>query len=371
MIENGEIKERYEIVNCDESWNEFIQRYRTCEVEIALETSTSGKYAARLLRDNNFSVHLADPSKLALIFRSAKKNDREDSYKLAKLLRIGELPEVHISSRETDDLKTLVRYRRSLGEESTAIKNRIHAILAMHGIAIDESDIFGKRGMRKIEEAISKMTAAENIVMSDMLEKIIELNRRRQMIEDEIARISNNNEEAKLLMTIPGINVYSAAAIISEIDGIHRFDSNEKLASYAGLVPRQSQSGSRDQRGHISKNGPSMLRFVLVNAAHMVIKYSKRMKIKYLKLVKRLGKNRAIVPIARMLAETIWTMLSKRIAFYDEIGSLTEKKIESMRMRSLRPNVSRNVIDTINLIKNQNITSLSDKLFHRRILSYH
>ena len=144
MNENGEIKERYEIVNCDESWNEFIHRYRTCEVEIALETSTSGKYAARLLRDNNFSVHLADPSKLALIFRSAKKNDREDSCKLAKLLRIGELPEVHISSRETDDLKTLVRYRRSLGEESTAIKNRVHAILAMHGIAIDESDIFGK-----------------------------------------------------------------------------------------------------------------------------------------------------------------------------------------------------------------------------------
>ena len=106
-----------------------------------------------------------------------------------------------------------------------------------------------------------------------------------------------------------------------------------------------------------------MLRFVLVNSAHMVIKYSRRMKIKYLKLVKRLGKNRAIVAIDRMLAETIWTMLSKRIAFYDEIGSLTEKKIESMRMRSLRPNVSRNVIDTIKIIKNQNITSMSDKLF--------
>ncbi|MCL4345172.1 MAG: hypothetical protein M1496_02270 [Candidatus Thermoplasmatota archaeon] len=98
-----------------------------------------------------------------------------------------------------------------------------------------------------------------------------------------------------------------------------------------------------------------MLRFVLVNAAHMVIKY--------LKLVRRLGKHRAIVAIARMLAETIWTMLSKRIALYDEIGSLTEKKIESMRMRSIRPNVSRYVIDIINIIKNHNISSMSDKLF--------
>ena len=98
-----------------------------------------------------------------------------------------------------------------------------------------------------------------------------------------------------------------------------------------------------------------MLRFVLVNAAHMVIKY--------LKLVRRLGKHRAIVAIARMLAETIWTMLSRRIAFYDDIDRLTVKKMESMRIRSLRPNVSKNVIDTIKLIKNQDIAPMLDKLF--------
>ena len=275
---------------------------------------------------------------------------------------------MHITSRESDDLKTLVRYRKSLGEESTAIKNMIHAMLAMHGIAIDESDIFGKRGMRKIENASSKLTAAESIVMSDMLERIIELNKRKQTVEDEIAKISNNNEEIKLLMTISRINVYSAAAIISKIDDIHRFSTKEKLASYAGLVLRQSQSGSRDQRGHISKNDPSMLRFILVNAAHMIIKYSKRMKIRYLKLVKRLGKSRAIVAIDRILAETIWTMLSRRIAFYDDIDRLTVKKMESMRIRSLRPNVSKNVIDTIKLIKNQDIAPILDKLFHRRTL---
>ena len=62
--------------------------------------------------------------------------------------------------------------------------------------------------------------------------------------------------------------------------------------------------------------------------------------------VKRLGRSRAIVAIARILAETIWAMLSRRIAFYDEIDVLTEKKIESMRKRFLRPNVSKNVIDT-------------------------
>ena len=363
LEDNGDVKERYEIVNCDESWQDFIHRYRADEAEIALETSTSGKYAARLLRDNGFSVHLADPSKLALIFNSSKKNDREDSYKLAKLLRIGELPEVHIPSRESDDLKTLVRYRKSPGKECTAVKNRIHAMLAMHGIAINETDIFGKRGLRKIEEAASKLTVAENIVMSDLLASVLELNRRKEMVEDEIAKAAGNNKGVKLLMTIPGINVYSAAAIMSEIDNISRFSSKKKLASYAGLVPRQSQSGSRDQRGHISKQGPSMLRFVLVNTAHMVIKYSRRMRIRYLSLVRRLGKSRAVVAIARNLAETIWTMLSRGIAFLDEIDSLTERKIESMRARSLHPSRETNVKDTIKLIKNQRMRAMSDKLF--------
>lgn len=106
-----------------------------------------------------------------------------------------------------------------------------------------------------------------------------------------------NDRNVNLLMTIPGIGIYSSAAIMAEIDDISRFSSKEKLASYAGLVPRQDQSGSSDIRGHITKHGPPMLRFIMVNAAHIFIKYSERMKRKYFCLVRRLGKNRAIVAI--------------------------------------------------------------------------
>ncbi len=133
--------------------------------------------------------------------------------------------------------------------------------------------------------------------------------------------------------------------------------SKEKFASYATPY-RQSQSGSKDQKGRISKDDPSMLRFVLINAAHMVIKY--------LKIVRMYGNNHAMIAM-RILAETIWTMLSRRILFYDPSVN-TEKKMESMRIRSLHPNVSKNVIYTIKLIKNQNITSMSDKLFSWRKL---
>ena len=68
METDGTLKDRYEVVNSHDSWMDFAKRYQQDHVDIALETSTSGKYAARLLRDKGFSVHMADPSKLSLIF---------------------------------------------------------------------------------------------------------------------------------------------------------------------------------------------------------------------------------------------------------------------------------------------------------------
>jgi transposase len=279
---------------------------------------------------------MADPSKLPLIFSTSKKNDREDSYKLAKLLRLGELPEVHLPSRYSDDLRSLVRYRRSLGESITMLKNRVHSILASAGIKIDVTDIFGKKGMKFIIGSMDHLSSSQRFVLGDLLDQITYLIRKESIVEDEISRYVMNDRNVNILMTIPGMGIYSSAAIMSEIDDISRFSSKEKLASYAGLVPRQNQSGSSDIRGHITKHGPSMLRFILVNAAHSVIKYSDRMKKKYLSLVRRLGKNRAIVAIARILIETIYTMLKKGENFVDKIDALTERKMNSMRSRSIR-----------------------------------
>lgn len=363
MKEDGGIGEQYEMANAEDSWAEFRTRYLYLKPEISLEVSTSGKYVARMLRDMGFSVHLADPVKLALIFNTAKKNDKEDSYKLAKLLRLGELPEVHLPTRFSDDLRSIVRYRKSLGEEITMIKNRVHAILTKNGISINATDIFGKRGLREIDSRSYKLTTAERIIMSDLLSRVSDLMGKEIALEDQIAVMVSGNEDVRLLMTIPGINLYSAACIISEIDDVSRFGSKEKLASYAGLVPRQDQSGNIDRRGHITKHGPSMLRFILVNAAHIAIKYSKRMRTKYLSLVRRLGKNRSIVAIARHLLEVVYAMLSKRVEFVDNIDSLTERKIAAMYMRSRNPHRIRELEQSIRILRENRLGRLSEEHF--------
>lgn len=168
---------------------------------------------------------------------------------------MGELPEVHLPSKESDDLKSLAKYRKSLGEEITMVKNRIHALLTGCVITIDAKDIFGKNGMAQIENASELLSKSDKFVLSNMIGHASYLRDQEMSVEDQVSVSVENNKYAERLMTIPGINVYSAVAIISEMDNTSRFSTKEKLAAYAGLVPRQDQSGNRDIRGNISKHG--------------------------------------------------------------------------------------------------------------------
>ena len=136
-------------------------------------------------------------------------------------------------------------------------------------------------------------------------------------------------------MTIPGIDYYTALGIYSEIGDITRFPDAEHFSSYTGLVPRIDQSGTTEIYGHITKSGPSVLRFFLMNSVHTLIKLSPTFKKIYRKLKKRIGKNRAIIATARKLAVIIFKMLSKNQHFEDDYAfkTLHERKLKNMESR--------------------------------------
>ncbi|HLH86319.1 MAG TPA: transposase [Thermoplasmataceae archaeon] len=166
---------------------------------------------------------------------------------------------MHLPSRYSDDIRSLIRYRISLGKIITMLKNRVHAILTSAGISIDATDIFGKRGVKCILNSLDNISKAQRFVLSDLLDQITYLMRKESMVEDETYRSVKNNKNVNLLMTIPSIGIHSSVAIMSEIDDRSRFSSKEKLASHSRLVPRQNQSDNLYIRGHITKHGPSML----------------------------------------------------------------------------------------------------------------
>ena len=331
---DGKIVEEYKMDNTEENWTAFMKKY-AIDTEIAVETSTTGKYIAHMLRDNGFNIHLANSKELKLISSSKKKTDKNDARILARLLRTGDLPESYLPTKEIDDMRTMIRYRRSLGEDITAIKNRVHAVLTRNGISIPSSDIFGKRSLNMILESSKRMSDADNMVLTDLISQYNDINARIRKIQDQLASMRKGVEGIKTLMTIPGIDYYTALGIYSEIGDITRFPDAEHFSSYTGLVPRIDQSGTTEIYGHITKSGPLVLRFFLVNSVHTLIKLSPTFRGIYRKLKKRIGKNRAIMATARKLAVIIFKMLSKNQHFEDDYAfkTLYERKLKNMESR--------------------------------------
>ena len=342
LNDNGELVIQRNTENNISVLDSFLNDYK--EHDIVIESSTSGKYLSKALMKLNYKIHLINPDKISAI-DGFKKTDREDSYKLAYLYRINALKEIYIPSEEIENIRTLVRYRHSLGEEITVKKNQIHAILASYGIIIKAADPFGKKGLREISNNYNKLNSSDRIVLRSLLSDISGIKSREKEIETELSNIAVNNNNIKLLMTIPGINYYSACGIYSEIGDISRFKNKERFASYTGLIPKEYSSGEKVVKGHITKHGPSILRFFLTEISHIIIKYTKKFRTKYLSIVRRLGKKRSIIAIARILAETTFTMLKNNTGYIDYERNKTDlknidysyyDKLESLAIRKRR-----------------------------------
>ncbi|MHB1902066.1 MAG: IS110 family RNA-guided transposase [Cuniculiplasma sp.] len=310
------------------------EEYR--EESVLIETSTAGKYVARFIRDRKVDVHLVSSKNLAVISQSHKKTDRNDSIELAKLMVDHDFNEAYLPTDEIDEIRTLVRYRKSLGEENTIIKNKVHAILTLHGIMVQSSDIFGNRSLTLIKSRISDLPESSKVVVLDLLERYKELKNRIEKIEGMLSSSGMNKKEIKLLMTIPGINIYSATGVYSEIGDIGRFPNVDKFASYCGMVPIVEQSGEVTHYGKITKNGPSLLRFFLVLAAHTLIKMCPEYRKKYLRIMKRRNKYVAIVAVARSLSTAIYSMLKNGREFIHDYSELNARKIKNMESSASR-----------------------------------
>ena len=136
-----------------------------------------------------------------------------------------------------------------------------------------------------------------------------------QEVTETIEGMVEENPQATLLMTIPGISYYSALLIVSEIGDIDRFPNAKKLCSYAGLVPSVHASGGKIRYGSITKQGSKWLRWILVELSYHFIRGSERLKNLYTRVTKSHGKATARVAVAREMLKIIYYMLRDNRAF--------------------------------------------------------
>jgi transposase len=247
---------------------------------------------------------------------NSKKTDRTDALKLAQLSSFGQLPRVHMPSKSVREWRSLIEYRQSLKERRTAIKNSIRAILTREGIEWKQ----GKSGWSAaaLKELRGMAKPLHSVKVGSMWRgqlsiELAQLESSERAMEEATARLdamSEKSKPVKLLQSVPGVGPRLSEAVVASLDDPHRFKSGKKVGSYAGLTPRQYQSGEQDRKGRISGHGNSTLRALLVEVSWLMLRHNVWAKQTYERLLRGCGgrKKVAIVALARKLLVRLWAM---------------------------------------------------------------
>jgi transposase len=219
------------------------------------------------------------------------------------------VPEAYKADIETRHLRELLRYRASVVRMRASVKNKIHALLTKLNIGNPYSDLFGKGGIRYLENL--RLATVYRQALDGHLTILTTLNNEIKKADERVERESAGSLEARLLESVPGIGRVLSLTILSEIGDINRFHSAKHLASFAGLVPSTSQSGGPAKHGGITHQGSAWLRWALCEAAMHVVRSPGPLRSFYLKQKKRKGNKIARVAVARKLCTYIYHMLKE------------------------------------------------------------
>ncbi|RLF01457.1 MAG: IS110 family transposase, partial [Thermoprotei archaeon] len=279
MDEEGKVLYEFKVENDPERLGYYALSLIPGETKIAVEATYNWYYLIELLENFHLDVMLVHPLKTRATASARIMTDRISSKILADLLRVNLLPPAYIPSRRMRDMREILRHRAFLVSMRAKLKCKVRVILDKNGIKWDYSDIFGKRSLRELRyldlRYAYKLGLRHYIRLGRLLNELI------GEVTEEIEAMAGEDEDARLLITIPGIGYYSALLIVSEIGDIRRFPSARHLCSYAGLVPSVHASGGRVRYGRLTKEGSRWLRWVLVESAIHAVRGSRRFKELY------------------------------------------------------------------------------------------
>ena len=260
---------------------------------------------------------VCNPSAMPWIYRTAKKTDRIDAKKQAILLSVGQIPRVYMPSRAVREWRSMIQHRRGLVEKRTRTKNRIRSLLNAN--CLRDKKVGSWWTLKNIEWLISltrddgdmRLHQEAALQMQDMLDELDFYNAKIERVTERLDSIASENAAVGLLMTIPGVGPRTAEAVMAYTDEIKRFARSKQFPAYFGVTPKLDESGSTRRMGHISKRGPSVVRWLIVESAWRVITYSKAMRSFWLRVMRgqKSRKKIATVAAARKILTIMRAML--------------------------------------------------------------
>jgi transposase len=280
------------------------------------------------LDDRHIHVSLANPLKTKAVASAKIKSDKVDARILAHLLRSNLIAESYVPVKPLRELRALIRHRMATVKIRTMVKNQIHAIVDKHGLSCNYSDMFGKAGMKWLRSL--ELPSLDKLILNNHLTHLESLNQQTDRVDEEIHSKACEDEDVRLLLSLTGVDVYTALLMKSEIGSIQRFPDYKKLVSWAGLAPSLHQSGKVEYHGSITKQGSRMLRWIMVEAATVAVRHDPRMRSFYERVKHRRGSQKAIIAVANKMLKITWFMLTRKEPYESRNEKRYLKKLNSV-----------------------------------------
>jgi transposase len=290
-----------------ESW---MKKTLTQQDEVVLEMTTNTWQLYDELSEYAGSVTVVHPPHVALITRSQVMNDKIAASILARLLAKGLLVGIWVPPQEVRELRGLVAQRKKMTRLATQAKNRLHAVLQRHHLIPPNGDPF--RESQNDWWLALPLGQLEKMNLQSDLETLQFAEKQQVRLTKVMTRIAAETEQISRLLHLSGFGVITAVTVWAAIGNIHRFAEPKRLVGYAGLGARVHDSGQTTRTGRITKAGRRDLRVVLVEAAQVAANTHPHWKAELARLEPRLGRNKAIVAIARKLLISVWYILSQQ-----------------------------------------------------------
>jgi transposase len=334
LADDGQGRRDFRVGGQPEAIDAFARGLRRTDA-VALEATFHTWALVQILDRYVDRVVVAEPAQLKAIAYARIKTDKVDAHILAQLLRLDFLPKVEMPSRETWAVRQLMAHRRQLRRQSVATKNTIHAVLNRSLQRYPGKLLFTQKGFRWLAQL--ELPPAERLVLDHQAALLRHVQACLEALDRELLEQARVHPDAKLLVTIPGVDVIVAMGFLAAIGSIDRFRSPQKLAAYFGLVPKIRQSGGTAFYGHITKTGSRNARWLAIEAAHTLARSSSPLAATYQRIRRRKGHQIAVTALARKLIVVVWHILTTQQPYRYAAPERTRIKLRKLQKHHRRP----------------------------------
>jgi transposase len=237
---------------------------------VGIETVGNDQWFVQLLQRLGHEVWVGDAAQIRASYVRKQKTDRRDAGHILKLLMEGRFPRIWVPEAEMRDHRQLLVHRHKLVQIRTRVKNELQHLMLNQGMQ-KKQKLWSTEG-RAALQALSLDPWADRR-RHDLLHLLGILDAQLEQLDEAVKQVALQYPDVRLLLSQPGVGPITALAFVLTIGDVRRFPRGKQVASYLGLIPREHSSGGKQKMGGITKQGSRLMRFLLVEAANIAVRF--------------------------------------------------------------------------------------------------